>query len=410
MYKYNVKFVLLPKPRKNGERSIRARISWYSRRVDSTLTSTLPSDCWDYSRERAVNSKVWKDCGVVNSEISSLRSNVDQLFVRCLAEQRIPTEDDVKRAINGKGASPVVSISTIMEEFISEQSVLNSWSDTTALKFNVLNKHLENAGIKKVEELNEHGLQSFVESLNREGLRNSTILKQIGFLKWFMRWCYRKRYIEDQSYELWKPKLKNVPREVIYLDWDELMRLRDYDFGTNYSLDSVRDVFCFCAFTGLRFSDAAKLTWADVASDFISVVTKKTNAPLRIELNKWSRAILDKYRAIFSGDVNGKALPAISNQKSNDYIKVAAEMAGVDAPVRMVSYYGSERVEYVFKKHEVISTHCARRTFVVNALRLGIPAEVVMKWTGHSGFNAMKPYIAIVDELKRKEMDKFNNA
>ena len=38
----------------------------------------------------------------------------------------------------------------------------------------------------------------------------------------------------------------------------------------------------------------------------------------------------------------------------------------------------------------------------------GIPVNVVMKWTGHSDYNAMKPYIAIADTAKKDEMDKFN--
>ena len=58
-------------------------------------------------------------------------------------------------------------------------------------------------------------------------------------------------------------------------------------------------------------------------------------------------------------------------------------------------------------KWKAVTTHCARRTFVVNSLRLGIPAEVIMKWTGHSDFTAMKPYVAIVDELKKENMAKY---
>jgi tyrosine type site-specific recombinase len=34
--------------------------------------------------------------------------------------------------------------------------------------------------------------------------------------------------------------------------------------------------------------------------------------------------------------------------------------------------------------------------------------EVIIRWTGHSDYEAMKPYVAIVDELKRKEMNKFD--
>ena len=54
-------------------------------------------------------------------------------------------------------------------------------------------------------------------------------------------------------------------------------------------------------------------------------------------------------------------------------------------------------------------THVARRTFVVNALRLGIPPEVIMRWTGHSSFEAMKPYMKIIDEVKRTAMSRFDD-
>ena len=49
------------------------------------------------------------------------------------------------------------------------------------------------------------------------------------------------------------------------------------------------------------------------------------------------------------------------------------------------------------------------RNFIVNALSLGIPPSVVMKWTGHSDYKAMKPYIDIVDSIKAESMTKFNS-
>jgi integrase len=56
-----------------------------------------------------------------------------------------------------------------------------------------------------------------------------------------------------------------------------------------------------------------------------------------------------------------------------------------------------------------MSTHAARRTFICNALAMGIPANVVMKWTGHSDYKAMKPYIDITDLARVVSMEKFND-
>ena len=53
-------------------------------------------------------------------------------------------------------------------------------------------------------------------------------------------------------------------------------------------------------------------------------------------------------------------------------------------------------------------THTGHRTFIVTTLSLGIPPNVVMKWTGHSDYSSMKPYIDIVDEIKASSMTKLN--
>ncbi len=39
---------------------------------------------------------------------------------------------------------------------------------------------------------------------------------------------------------------------------------------------------------------------------------------------------------------------------------------------------------------------------------LGITPNIVMKWTGHSDYKTMKPYIDIVDFIKASSMTKFD--
>ncbi len=59
-------------------------------------------------------------------------------------------------------------------------------------------------------------------------------------------------------------------------------------------------------------------------------------------------------------------------------------------------------------KYALVGTHTGRRTFICTALSLGIPVQVVMKWTGHSDYKSMKPYIDVADKNKINEMKKFN--
>ena len=79
-----------------------------------------------------------------------------------------------------------------------------------------------------------------------------------------------------------------------------------------------------------------------------------------------------------------------------------------EKPIRETYYRGNERIDEVTPKYALLSTHTGRRTFICNALALGIPVQVVMKWTGHSDYKAMKPYIDIADEIKINAMTKFN--
>ena len=89
-------------------------------------------------------------------------------------------------------------------------------------------------------------------------------------------------------------------------------------------------------------------------------------------------------------------------------LKELAELAEINEPVRETYYKGSERIEEVTPKYALLGTHAGRRTFICNALSLGIPPQVVMKWTEHNDYKAMRPYIDIADDIRANAMDKFN--
>lgn len=151
--------------------------------------------------------------------------------------------------------------------------------------------------------------------------------------------------------------------------------------------------------------DAFKRT--DIEGDTMYVTTVKTNDRLPINLNSFAKAILDKYK-----DENfpyGRALPVLANQLMNRYLKNLCELAGFNKPIKRVCYRAGERVEETFPKYEMIGTHAGRRTFICFALSSGIPPQVVMKWTGHSDYQAMKPYIEIAEKTKVDAMKLFDD-
>ena len=244
----------------------------------------------------------------------------------------------------------------VFGEFIKECGTQNGWSDATYEKFAAVRKHLEKFDKELTfEALDEPKLTSYVNFLKDvEGLRNTSTMKQIAYLKWFLRWCTKKGYCMNNAYESFNPKLKSVQKKVIFLTWEELNKLKDYKIPpTKQYLERVRDVFLFCCFSGLRYSDVYNLKRSDIRDGYIEITTVKTADRLVIELNNHSRAILDKYKDVeFEGH---KALPVISNQKMNNYLKELGELAEINEPVSETYYKGSERIDTITPKYALLA-------------------------------------------------------
>ena len=422
--KHNIKFDLFPQ-KENGVlvdcRPIRMRVSYAGKRVELRVGHSIEVGKWDKAKGRVLNgykNRYKQSSGEINKALSSCEAIIDEIIEKYkLLEKRMPTEEELKTAFNEAAGRTRPeqqdknrSFYNIYNTFMQTVGEQNSWRNATYTKFKTLREHLQGYDINlEFDTFTEQSFQGFISYLHRKNLRNTTIAKTVAFLKWFLRWAYNNDYYNGKLHDSFKARLKGTDgnaKEIIYLEWEELLNLYSFDFSARPSLAAVRDVFCFCCFTGLRYSDVAKLKRDDVKKDFIVVITQKTVDGLKIELNKYSRSILDKYRNIpLPFD---KALPVISNAKMNEHLKEMGQIAGINDPQRIVYFKGNVRHEEVYPKYVLLTTHCGRRTFIVNALYLGIPAEVVMRWTGHSDYQAMKPYIKIVDELKKQEMAKFD--
>jgi len=79
-------------------------------------------------------------------------------------------------------------------------------------------------------------------------------------------------------------------------------------------------------------------------------------------------------------------------------------MMGMFGKHKVVKFYGTKRREDTRAKWELISTHTARRTFVILALERGMRPEVVMKITGHTKLSTLQRYITISDKVVESEM------
>jgi len=402
---------------------IRMRVNFASKRIEFTTGYRIDSAKWDADKQRVKNgcsNKLKQSASEINASLLEYYTEIQSIFKRFEVEDVMPTPEQIKKAFNAlhkpvseehkpkKEALPC-DFFQVFDDFVEDCGRQNNWTDSTFEKFAAVKNHLTNfrEGLT-FEFFDERGLNDYVGYLRDvKEMRNTTIGKQLSFLKWFLRWAFKKGVHQNNAYDSYKPKLKSTQKKIIFFTWDELNRFREFKIPSNkQALERVRDVFLFQCFTGLRYSDVFNLRRSDIKGDHIEVTTVKTSDSLIIELNNHSKAILDKYKDVAFED--DKVLPVITNQKMNDYLKELAELVGIDEPVRQTYYRGNERIDEVTPKYALLGTHAGRRTFICNALALGIPPQVVMKWTGHSDYKAMKPYIDIADDIKANAMSKFN--
>ncbi|MBA0882738.1 site-specific integrase [Flavobacterium undicola] len=399
---------------------IRMRVIYANNRIDFSTGFRIDASKWDNEKERIKNgctNKLKQSSSDINTRLSEYYTYLQNIFKTFETRNTIPTpkelKEEFKNAItsddsNGFNSNKINFMDSI-DEFTKETGRQNNWTDATFQKFTTMKRHLNSFKTNlNFEYFDEKGLNDYIIFLRDEkDMRNSTIEKQVGFLKWFLRWADKKGYNKNKAYDFFKPKLKNAPKTVIFLTWEELTKLTNCKIPDKKQyLERVRDVFLFSCYTGLRHSDIYNLKRNNVKKDHLDFTTKKTGERLIVELNKHSESILKKYKNINFED--NKALPVISNQNMNDYLKELAELAEINESINQIHYKGNKRIEVNSPKYSLIGTHAGRRTFVCNALALGIPAQVVMKWTGHSDYASMKPYIGIADSIKADAMTKFN--
>ena len=399
---------------------IRMRVIYGGNLIEFSTGYRIDESKCDADKQRVKNgctNKLKQSSSEINSDLLKYYTDIQNIFKEFEVKDISPTPERLKSAFTKRNkvnnseesGKPTASFMNVFDEFLKECGKQNNWTDSTYEKFAAVKTHLTNFNSKLTfEVLDESGLTEYVEYLrDKKNLRNSTIGKQVGFLKWFLRWAFKKGHHNNNAFESFKPKLKNTQKKVIFLTWNELNKLRDYKIpATKQYLERVRDVFLFTCFTGLRHSDVYNLKTSDIKDNHIEITTVKTADSLIIELNNHSKSILDKYKDVHFE--NNKVLPVITNQKMNEYLKELAELAEINEPVRETYYKGNQRIDEVTPKHDLLGTHAGRRTFICNALSLGIPPQVVMKWTGHNDYKAMKPYIDIADEIKANAMEKFN--
>ena len=418
--KYKVLFCLHRHDRELDPQ-LQCRIKWGSSRFIVTVNTgyRVNPERWDSEQQRcspgSFHGARRVPAATINAEIFRYASVVDEVFTEFSRQGVFPSVPDVRAAgqarLSYQSEVPASEdVFAAFDQFCMEQGTKNAWTDGTHTKWRVFRRHLAawRPGLHW-SDFDDAGLTSFVTYLReKRGHKNSTVRRMLSFLRWFLGWAVSKGYYSSEAFRDFRPKFRGQDlRPVIFLTWEELMRLWEWQPETEPVLmEQVRDIFCFCCFTSLRFSDVMNLCWPDVGPESFKLTTVKTAEPLEIQLNRWSSELLWRY--VDAGLPGERVFPLISNQVFNRNLHDLCHICEIDEPVHVTWYRGSERFDEVHPKWELVSSHCGRRTFICNALAMGISPTVVMQWTGHEDYKAMRPYIAVSQDTKAEAMALFD--
>ena len=228
----------------------------------------------------------------------------------------------------------------------------------------------------------------------------NTLGKYIKTVKTVLREANEKGLTENIQYRSKRFKVLTEASDKIYLDRAELQKMVDLDLSDNFRLERARDLFIVGCWTGLRFSDYKDISPKSISGDFLRIMQIKTKIEVVIPIHADVRAIMSRYKDKTENSIP----PTISNPKMNEYIKEVSLQAGIDGITETRFTKAGKTTVKKAAKHQLVTTHTARRSFATNMYLMGVPSLTIMAITGHKTETSFMKYIKITPEEHAKNM------
>ncbi len=408
----------------NGQVAVRVR--WNKRKYEvSFITGAYAQkEKWNTILQKAnINTihhvrKMEFTASEINTRIAEFKEAIEQTFIQFSLQNTIPTPEDLKSVVNNELGRDDLStrkeakrdLKELFNSFLDEYGKERNWDYVAKAKYIQAYSHFTKANPKiSVDNISVDNMYQLRDYYSQQEYKNRTAVKQFRMLKCFLKWINSQHgYNIPDNVLSFKANLKVIPRTVTFMNYNELMMFSNYHFK-NEHLEKARDLWCFMAFTSLRYSDLRQLLTGNIVEEKrIEMFTIKTGEHIVIPLKDGALSILKKYKGKETED--GHVFKVMSDQKLNDAVKEAAKEAGLNRIITNAYYIGNKRYQVQNKYYEIISCHDARRTFVSCSLAMGIPPEVVMRCTGHRDYETMKPYIETTTETQDREMERWNKS
>ena len=374
--------------------SIYVRITVHGKRAEISLQRKIPKASWNPVSGRANGTK---------ASIRTLNRYLDDVQAKLLAIQgnyvlkgRPYTARMIKEEFLGT-SSKLKTLLKLYDEHNREIELLvgKEYSHGGYLRHTRTRRHLtsfiaseyrkDDIPLVDIDLRFIHRFEHYLKVL-RIGAQN-TVTKYITNLKKIVRIAYAHGYMDKDPFLNWKAKWKPVTREA--LTEHDLKTIIQKKFGMP-RLNYVKDIFLFCCFTGLAYSDVKRLSEDHVVigvngQRWIKTNRSKTNTRTSVPILPMAEAILEKYKNHPKVTEKRLLLPVMSNQKLNAYLKEIADLCGI-----------SKRLTF----------HISRHTFATTVtLANGVPIESVSRMLGHQSLRTTQIYAKVLDNKIGRDME-----
>ncbi len=332
-----------------------------------------------------------------NRVLKNLSTKITEIVLEIEAEGKTPTVSMVKNRFNEtkdqlkKDFEKVSDYLTYFQDEFKKRAENKGsrFFKIAAEKLNDFNPQLQWV------DLDENNYRKFKTYLERKGFSANYIGSIMNRLRIMYNDAYRSGYLKHTDYKAWRRTSKEdetVPQ--IYLTEKEIKIL--YEQKLSGHLEKARDLFIIGCCTGLRVGNYLNLdSKIQVQDGFIHAIVNKNGPKVMIPVHWMVTEILNKY--------DGFPKP-ISEQKLNEYIKTACEIAKIKTPFQWVRTEGGKRKIYTSPKHKLVTSHTARRSFATNLYLRGENPKAIMNITGHTTVKTFFKYIKVTSEEGSRKM------
>lgn len=376
-----------------GKAPIYARMTINEVRTEFSLKRFIEPDKW--INKAGIAKGNTEEIRALNAHIMAVRTALFQHYNRLLETGKAITADTVKNSYFGitEKSKTIVEVfeyhNSQMKSLIGKEysfgtheryvTALNHTKEFIEYKYNVSDYPIKQVNHEFITEY-----EYFLKAVRK--CSHNTAIKYLTNFKKIMRICLGNGWIDKDPFINYRFRLNEVEREILHEH--EIQAIADKEFATS-RLEQVRDVFLFCCFTGLAYSDVKKLTRDHViigidGERWIKVNRTKTDTRSSIPILPSAQAILDKYASHPKCCAEKKLLPVNSNQKMNDYLKEIAAVCEIE---------------------KNITFHIARHSFATTiTLQNDVPIESVSKMLGHKSIRTTQHYAKVLDKKVSNDM------